>query len=164
MLLESWVTQRFRSRPSVARSTTKSGKDQDNQSENGVLCRRHLVRKVSEGQTIVRVGLRDRSILDPPFGAQPSNIVPRLSSLPSPMILRQGLSHLYVLKSMSCSLTMKLGADQMNRCVGDVQTSWFVAKLVLREKAPERRENQIQSTTNAIWNRPYAWSHSKAME
>jgi len=30
---------------------------------------------------------------------------------------------------------MKLGADQMNKCVGDVQTSWFVAKLVLREKA-----------------------------
>ena len=37
---------------------------------------------------------------------------------------------------------MKLGADQMNRCVEDVQTSWFVAKLVLRsrEKALKWRE------------------------
>jgi len=33
----------------------------------------------------VRVGLRGRSILDPPFRAQPSNIVPRLSSLLSPI-------------------------------------------------------------------------------
>jgi len=41
---------------------------------------------------------------------------------------------------------MELGVDKMNRCVEDVQTSWLVAKLVLREKALEWRENQIQST------------------
>jgi len=63
-----------------------------------------------------------------------------VSSLDHPF-LRQALSHLYVLESMLGGHTTELGADQINRCVEDIQTSWFVAKLVLREKALKWREN-----------------------